>query len=295
MELDFETCDVFTTVRRGGNPLALVFGAEGLEGALLQSIAREFNLSETVFVLPPEDERADVRLRIFTPGSELPFAGHPNVGAAVMLARRINHAGDTLSIEQPAGIVTAWLTRGSTGQPVAAEIEAPLPLGLGETLDRAAIADCASLPEDAIHVNGHPPVLAGCGAAFAIAEVVDAESLAAATPDITAMRRCFEGLATPPIGLLLHTPLGVGRRRARMFAPLTGITEDPATGGANLALAGLLLHLAGGTTLTLEVEQGIEMGRPSHLLLSARRDPDAEIRVRVGGGVVAVSRGVITV
>ena len=294
MELEFETCDVFTTTRFGGNPLALVFGADGLETDALQAIAREFNLSETVFVLPPEREPADVQLRIFTPGMELPFAGHPNVGAAVMLARRIGHDGDLLVLEQPAGHVTAWLTRGPDGLPVAAEIEAPRPLTLGATMDRAAIADCAALPVEAIHMNAHPPLLAGCGVTFAIAEVEDLAHLAAATPDLMAMRRCFGPLASPPVGLLLHTPLGVGRRRVRMFAPLNGIVEDPATGAANVALAGLLLHLAGGSTLALEVEQGAEMGRPSLLVLAARRDGDGGIRVRVGGGVVPVSRGVIT-
>lgn len=293
MELEFETCDVFTSTRFGGNPLALVFGADGLEADSLQAIAREFNLSETVFVLPPEREPADVRLRIFTPGLELPFAGHPNVGAAVMIARRLGQAGDALVLEQPAGHVTAWLTR-AEGVPVAAEIEAPHPLTLGATLDRAAIAACAALPIQAIHVNAHAPLLAGCGVPFAIAEVEDVAQLAAATPDILAMRRIFGPMASPPVGLLLHTPLGVGRRRVRMFAPLNGIVEDPATGGANVALAGLLLHLAGGSALALEVEQGAEMGRPSRLVLSARREADGTIRVRVGGGVVPVSRGVIT-
>ncbi len=294
MDVEFETCDVFTAKRFGGNPLALVYGADGLEAGVLQAIAREFNLSETVFVLPPEREPADVRLRIFTPGMELPFAGHPNVGAAVMIARRIGHEGEQLVLEQPAGHVTAWLTRGGGGQPVAAEIEAPRPLTLGVSFDRAAIAACAALPAEAIHVNAHPPLMAGCGAPFVIAEVEDLEQLAAATPDILAMRQCFGPLASPPVGLLLHTPLGVGRRRVRMFAPLNGVVEDPATGAANVALAGLLLHLAGGSTLALEVEQGADLGRPSLLILAARRGEDETIRVRVGGGVVPVSRGTMS-
>jgi trans-2,3-dihydro-3-hydroxyanthranilate isomerase len=298
MDVEFETCDVFTSARFGGNPLALVYGADGLEDTALQAIAREFNLSETVFVLPPEREPADVRLRIFTPGMELPFAGHPNVGAAVMIARRIGHEGEQLVLEQPAGHVTAWLTRGphggTAGGPVAAEIEAPLPLTLGVSFDRAAIAACCALPVEAIHVNAHPPLMAGCGAPFVIAEIEDVELLAAATPDILAMRQCFGPMASPPVGLLLHTPLGIGRRRARMFAPLNGVVEDPATGSANVALAGLLLHLAGGSSLALEVEQGADLGRPSLLVLAARRELDGGIRVRVGGGVVPVSRGVMS-
>ncbi len=294
MELEFETADVFTERRYAGNPLGLVFGAEELETEVLQAVARELGLPETVFVLPAEAEGADIRLRIFTPAIELPFAGHPSVGAAVMLARRLGHAGETLVLEELAGLVPARLTRDSAGVPVAAEIEAPLPFAIGAALDRAAIAACAALPEEAIHVNGHPPLLAGCGAAFAIAEVEDADLLAAAMPDLAAMARYLPALPAPPVGLLLHTPLGIGRRRARMFAPLSGIVEDPATGAANVALAGLLLHLAGGSALLLEVEQGIEMGRPSQLHLAARREADGAIRVRVGGGVVAVSRGFIT-
>ncbi|WP_424812564.1 PhzF family phenazine biosynthesis protein [Roseococcus sp. YIM B11640] len=293
MELEFATADVFTTRRFAGNPLGLVFGAEEIAPEAMQDIAREMSLPETVFVLPAEAPGADIRLRIFTPARELPFAGHPSVGAAVMLARRFGHAGDTLVMQQEAGLVPAQLTRDAAGLPVAAEIEAPLPLGIGAELDRAAIAACAALPEDAIHVNGHPPLLAGCGVPFAIAEVEDAEALAAAMPDVAAMARYLPGLEVPPVGLLLHTPLGIGRRRARMFAPLGGILEDPATGAANVALAGLLLHLAGGTALTLDVEQGIEMGRPSELVLAARQTAGG-IRVRVGGGVVAVSRGFMT-
>lgn len=289
MELDYETADVFTTTRFGGNPLAVVHGAEALDGARMQAIAREFNLSETVFVLP--SGVADARLRIFTPGQEVPFAGHPNVGAAVLLARRLEGAPTTLRLEQEAGIVTAWITRNTSGAPTAAEIEAPLPLQLGANLDPAEVALCAGLPPGAIHLNGHPPIEAGCGLPFAIAEVEDVATLATATPDIAAFRRHLSRTGA----LLLHAPLGLGRRRVRMFSPLDGIGEDPATGSANCALAGLLLAVAGGSVLNLEVEQGVEMGRPSLLHLAARRDADGAIRVRVGGGVVPVARGTIWV
>lgn len=289
MELEYETADVFTTTRFGGNPLAVVHGAEALDGARMQAIAREFNLSETVFVLP--SGVADARLRIFTPGQEVPFAGHPNVGTAVLLARRMEGAPTTLRLEQQAGIVTAWISRNAAGTPTAAEIEAPLPLQLGANLDPGEVALCAGLPPGAIHLNGHPPIEAGCGLPFAIAEVEDVATLADATPDTAAFRRHLSRTGA----LLLHAPLGLGRRRVRMFSPLDGIGEDPATGSANCALAGLLLAVAGGSVLNLEVEQGVEMGRPSLLHLAARRDADGAIRVRVGGGVVPVARGTIWV
>ncbi|WP_207539857.1 PhzF family phenazine biosynthesis protein [Sabulicella rubraurantiaca] len=282
MPLEFETADVFTTTRFGGNPLALVHGAEALDDATLQAIAREFNLSETVFAFAPREAGQDAFLRIFTPFGELPFAGHPNVGAAALLARRLGREG-VLRLGQAAGVVVAEVS-GSE-----AEIEAPKPLALGNALDPEAVAACAGLSVGALHLNLHVPLVAGCGTPFALAEVEDAALLSSAMPDVAAFRRVLPEV----VGLLLHTPLGIGRRRARMFAPLAGIAEDPATGSANCALAGLLLEVNGGSALALEVEQGIEMHRPSQLRLAARREDDGRIRVRVGGGVVPVGRGVL--
>ncbi|MBU8541339.1 PhzF family phenazine biosynthesis protein [Falsiroseomonas tokyonensis] len=284
MTLPFETCDVFTTTLHGGNPLAVVQGAAALEPARMQAIAREFALSETVFVLAEDAAEASARIRIFTPAREMPFAGHPNVGTAVLLARRLGLSGDRLTLHQPAGAVTARLLREASGQVTGAEITAPQPFALGESLPAAGLAACAGLPG----LVG-TPVLASCGVPFAIAEVADAENLAAAAPDAAAFRAHLP--AERAIGLHLFTRLGPGRLRTRMFAPLSGVVEDPATGSANVALAGLLLHRLGGESLALEVEQGIEMGRPSLLRLEARAVPGSGIRVSLGGGVVPVSEG----
>jgi trans-2,3-dihydro-3-hydroxyanthranilate isomerase len=282
MSLMFETCDVFTTTRHGGNPLAVVYGASGLDGAAMQAIAREFNLSETVFVLAAEASAA--RIRIFTPGRELPFAGHPNVGAAVLLARHLEVAGNGLVLDQAAGPVEARLLRDEAGMVTEAHITAPQPFTLGGTLERGAVAACAGLPG----ILGEA-VIASCGSPFAIAEVRDAEALAAASPDPAAFRAHLP--AERAVGLLLYTRLSPGRLRARMFAPLAGIPEDPATGSANVALAGLLLSRLGADALEIEVEQGIEMGRPSLLALAAQTTPHSGIRVSVGGAVVPVSAG----
>lgn len=291
MALEFETCDVFTDTRFGGNPLAVVYDADALDGAAMQRLAREFNLSETVFVLAPRQPGTDAFIRIFTPGIEMPFAGHPNVGCAVMLARRRGLAGDAIVLDQKAGPVRAALARDAAGAIAGATITAPRPFQLGETRETAMVAACAGLPPQAIRVARHAPVSASCGAAFTLAEVADVAALAAAAPDTAAFRRA----ALPDVGLHLYVCLPDGRIRARMFAPLDGVPEDPATGSANVALGGLLLHLAGGDSLAVQVEQGIEMGRPSLLALSAQRDAAGAIRVSVGGGVVPVSRGVVEV
>lgn len=285
MAFEFETCDVFTDVRFGGNPLAIVHGAGALEGRAMQTIAREFNLSETVFVLAADAATAVARIRIFLPQAELPFAGHPNVGTAVMLARRLGLAGDTLALDQAAGRVLARLTRDAQGVVTGATIDAPVPFALGADHSASAIAACAGVPDTAILGT---PVHASCGAPFVIAELRDADALRAASPDTAAFRRHLP--AGTVTGVHLFVRLGPGRLRARMFAPLGGVPEDPATGGANVALGGLLLHRAGGDSLAVDIEQGIEMGRPSLLHVAARRDGDA-IRVSVGGGVVPVSAG----
>ncbi|MCU0887359.1 MAG: PhzF family phenazine biosynthesis protein [Rubritepida sp.] len=278
MALEFETADVFTDTRFGGNPLAVVHGAGALETAAMQAIAREFNLSETVFVTGVG--AGEAQIRIFTPGVEVPFAGHPNVGAAVLLARRHGWRGQVV-LHQAAGAVRATLAEDLSS----AEITAPRALSLGRALDAAAVAACGCLTAEELR---GPARMAGCGLDFAIAEVADAATLARAAPHPAAASVLF-GDAT---GVLFHAPLGDGRRRARMFSPLDGIPEDPATGSANCALAGLLLQESGGAELALEVEQGVEMGRPSRLALRAWREAGA-IRVAVGGGVVPVSRGVL--
>jgi trans-2,3-dihydro-3-hydroxyanthranilate isomerase len=284
MPLDFETCDVFTTTRFGGNPLAVVFDADGLDGAAMQTIAREFNLSETVFVLAADAAAAAARIRIFTPAIEMPFAGHPNVGTAVLLARRLGLGGETLSLDQPAGRVAARLGRDADGTVIAATITAPKPFAPGAVLDAAAVAECVGLEA----LEGEV-VIGSCGAPFALAEVADAATLASAAPDTAAFRRHLP--VQRAVGVHLFCRLAPGRLRARMFAPLGGVIEDPATGSANVALGGLLLHRLGGEALRLEVEQGIEMGRPSLLHLEARRDAAGAIRVAVGGGVVPVTTG----
>lgn len=289
MRLEFETCDVFTEARFGGNPLAIVHGGAGLDGAAMQHVAREFNLSETVFVLPAEAAGAAARIRIFTPGAEIPFAGHPNVGTAVMLARRLGIAGGTLALDQAAGRVTARLSRDAAGLVVAAEIEAPLPFDTTATLAPEAVAACLGLPAAAVRTGTHAPVVGGCGNRMAFAELTDLDALAAATPDTAAFRTHLPTRLC--VGIHVHVALPDGRRRARMFGPLVGVPEDPATGSANVGLAGLLLRSAGGDHLALEVEQGIEMGRPSRLALRAWRDGTGAIRAAVGGGVVAVSTG----
>ncbi|MFZ4406327.1 MAG: PhzF family phenazine biosynthesis protein [Paracraurococcus sp.] len=293
MQLDFETCDVFTETRYGGNPLAVVFGGAALDGAAMQRVAREFNLSETVFVLPAEAAGAAARIRIFTPGAELPFAGHPNVGTAVLLARRLGVAGESIALDQAAGRVAATLARDAAGLVTAAEIVAPLPYATTATLTPAAAAACLGLPEAAVVGTTHAPCIGGCGNAMAFAELADLHALAAATPDTAAFRLHLP--ASTCVGIHVHVALPDGRRRARMFGPLVGVPEDPATGSANVGLAGLLLLNAGGASLALEVEQGIEMGRPSRLALRAWRDAAGDIRAAVGGGVVAVSAGTISV
>lgn len=287
MQLDYETCDVFTTTRFGGNPLAVVHGAEALDAAAMQAIAREFNLSETVFVLPATTPGSDARLRIFTPGTELPFAGHPNVGTAVLLARRLGR-GDKLVLDQAAGPVLARLMA-EDGQVSGAAITAPQPFSAGGTIPVEAAAACVGLPAKAIREE---VALGGCGLHFAFAEVTDEIALAAAAPDIAAFHAHLPRRVAA--GLYLFTRLAPGRLRARMFGPLLGVVEDPATGSAGCGLGGLLLHRLSDAALAVEVEQGVEMGRPSLLHLAARRE-GGSIRVEVGGGVIAVARGTIEV
>ena len=282
------TADVFTDQRFGGNPLAIFPDAAGLGTATMQALAAELNYSETTFVLPPSDPANTAQIRIFNRTSEMPFAGHPNVGTAVMLAYLGKVTGPVLRFEELAGLVEVRL--GADGS--SAEIDAPQPLSLMELLPVDGIAACLSLPPDEIVIANHAPVRASLGVDFIIVEVAP-EALARAAPDLGAYRRlagqfpAFEGR----LSIFLYAADGMDVR-ARMFAPLAGTWEDPATGSANATLAALRLHLSGGEALAYRAVQGVEMGRPSQLAVRAWRTGQG-IRASVGGSCVPVFRGSI--
>jgi trans-2,3-dihydro-3-hydroxyanthranilate isomerase len=276
---------VFTDRRYGGNPLAIVFEAGALDTEAMARIAREFNLSETVFVLA--EAAGEARLRIFTPGGEVPFAGHPNVGTAIALAAR-GH-GDTLTLHQPAGPVAARILPQAPA--VAADIVAPSAFVRGADHDVAAVAACLSLAAEDVDTTAHPPTTGSVGLPFIFAALRSADALRRAKPDTGAFRHHFPPGSGLPDGVHCYVRTG-NRADARMFAPLDGIMEDPATGSANAALGALLLALGGGTALALEITQGVAMGRPSRLSVQAFRDGGA-IRARVGGPAVKVAEGAI--
>ncbi|MBY8821776.1 PhzF family phenazine biosynthesis protein [Sphingomonas colocasiae] len=288
-EFDYLTIDVFTKRRFGGNPLAVFPKAEGLDTATMQALAAELNYSETTFVLPPEDSANTARVRIFNRTAEMPFAGHPNVGTAYVLARHGHAHGQTLRFEEVAGLVDVRLIE-ENGAPVGAEIDAPQPLSLLGELPVDGIAQCLSLPADAIMLAEHPPVRASVGVDFVLVQVRP-EALGAAVPDLAAYRRLAAATVEPGgrLSIFLYAVEGSGIR-ARMFAPLAGTWEDPATGSANAALAALRLSIKGGEVLDYDAVQGVEMGRESHLSLRAWRAPDG-IRASVGGRCVDMFSG----
>jgi trans-2,3-dihydro-3-hydroxyanthranilate isomerase len=287
----FVTLDVFTDRRFGGNPLAVFPDAHGLSEREMQALAAEFNYSETTFVLPPHDPAHTARVRIFTPKAELPFAGHPNVGTGFALAAQARDRDGVMLFEELAGLVEVRVTRDGAGVLTGATVAAPLPLALGATVPAAAVAACAGLAPEEVRLTAHVPVVASMGTPFILAEIA-ADALTRAAPDLAGFRALQARLPDLPVGLHLYAH-EAGRVRARMFAPLAGVAEDPATGSANVALAGLLLSLSDAGQASYEIVQGVEMGRPSRLCTAARRAADG-IRATVGGGCVPVLRGQAT-
>lgn len=288
---EYFTVDVFTRRRFGGNQLAVFPEAEGIDDATMQALAAELNYSETTFVLPPEDRSNTAKVRIFNRKHEMPFAGHPNVGTAFVLAQLGRAGGGTLRFEEISGRVDVELIK-EAGAVVGAKIDAPQALQTLRALPAAEIAACLSLTEADLVLAEHPPVPAGVGIIFVLVAVSSA-ALAAAAPDVTAYQKL---VATRPdlggrLSIFLYAQDGPDIR-ARMFAPLAGTWEDPATGSANVALAALKLSLSGAETLHYQAIQGVEMGRESRLDLQAWRAADG-IRASVGGRCVSVFRGTI--
>jgi trans-2,3-dihydro-3-hydroxyanthranilate isomerase len=292
---------VFTDQRFRGNPLAVLPDANGLTDAQMQAIAAEFNLSETTFILPPENPRHHARVRIFTRTTEMPFAGHPNVGTGYVLAAMAGDPPEHYTFEEIAGLVRVHILRDASGRISGARVAAPRSLTIDIGIPVETIAACASLDASDIATLCHTPLVASVGAPFIIAEVSDVAALSRAVPDMAAFRTAaaqFPDLAGRCALYLYAWVDGDERRiRARMFAPLGGTFEDPATGSAASALAGLLTSLAPGDNVDLQyaIEQGVEMGRPSLIIASAVKTGEGPVSASVAGSCVPVMRGTIQV
>jgi trans-2,3-dihydro-3-hydroxyanthranilate isomerase len=280
-DLDYHVVDVFTTTPYAGNPLAVVLGADDLTTAQLQMMAREFNLSETVFPMATSTDGATYRLRIFTPSTELPFAGHPSVGAAWVM-RRLGRITDGEIVQEcGAGLLPLHVTAEAialTGGPAS----------VGAPLDPTAYLSAVGL--DTGDLAGTPVRSAGCGLEFAFVHVREGAA-ARCTPDPAQLAQLGNG------GVSVFASDG-DRMRVRVFAGGVGVTEDPATGSAALGLGVFLVTsglLPADGPASYVVEQGIEMGRPSRLDCTVVADGARVTSATVRGAVVAIAEGRIAV
>jgi trans-2,3-dihydro-3-hydroxyanthranilate isomerase len=298
MKRRFVTLDVFTTRRHAGNPLAVVLDAEGLDTEAMQAITREFNLSETVFVAPPQKPMHRAAIRIFTPGQELPFAGHPTVGTAVLLALRDAAEGravDLLTLEEKVGLVPCAVTVSGERQGHALFTLPKLPERLRQTIPEAELAAALGLDPGSIGFGGHLPSAFSAGVPYTLVPVARRAAAAQAAPS-GAFTEIF---AVAPQGNAFvycrETTESGHHYHARMFWPGTGVTEDPATGSAVAAFAGAVLEFdrPGDGEHRLVVEQGYEMGRPSQIALELTVAGGALVSARIGGSAVLVSEGVL--
>lgn len=295
-EHSYFTLDVFTDRIFGGNPLAVFPDASGFDTAQMQAAARELNLSETVFVLPPDNPAHTRRLRIFTPATELPFAGHPTIGTAHLLAT----TGDVPLVDQNAAIVfeeavgpVPVTVSAEGGEPMAAQLSiANLPAFGPQVPTRSELAEVLSLGVEDL-AESPSPAAVSCGVPFVFVMLNSLDALARATLYRDAWARLLAQEWAPH--LYLVTPVGTDRTelRARMFAPAMGIDEDPATGAAAAALAGFLASTEerSETALQISVQQGVEMGRPSRIEVGADLAAGEVTGVRVAGQSVLVARG----
>ena len=296
MARPFQTLDVFTETALAGNPLAMVFGAEGLDDIRMQAIAAEFNLSETVFVFEPRNAVNSARVRIFTPKRELPFAGHPTVGAAALIAHE--RAGDLLRaqdlrivLEEPIGDVVC-VARRRKGHALAAYFELPkLPERLlAKPPSRAEIGSGLGLEPEDIGFEAHEPSLYSAGAPFLFVPVRSLDAISRAAPGAMPW-----AIRDGPAAFLYtrETAREGSAYHARMFAGAWGVAEDPATGSAAAAFAGVVQEFdrpRDGEHM-LVIEQGFEMGRPSLIALGLVIEAGALASATIGGSVVLIANG----
>jgi trans-2,3-dihydro-3-hydroxyanthranilate isomerase len=296
MQRRYVTVDVFTDRAFGGNPLAVVLDAGGLSTAQMQVIATEFNYAETTFVLPPRDSAHDAQVRIFTPNSEVPFAGHPNVGTAFVLATQAKRPPARFLFEEIAGLVPVEILT-EDGEAVGAEFTAPQPLKRLSEFSAEQAAACISLTASDVTTNRHKPQIVSVGVPFLVLELASRDALRRAKPDAGAFARTLPSDGAFAVYFYTRDVPPAERPcdlQARMFFPWgSGLGEDPATGSATVATAALLADLSseGDGEMTLRIGQGVDMGRPSLLLTRVRKQNGQVMSAHVGGRCVPMMQG----
>lgn len=298
MQYKYYICDVFTSERFGGNQLAVLPDASGLTDKQMQQIAKEFNFSESTFVFPAKNGNTR-EVRIFTPAIEVPFAGHPNIGTAFILATsgELGEITNSTEIvfEEKAGIVPITLSKDAHGK-ISCELKGPEKLSLGATASIEILASALSIDANEIVIDTHLPQVASIGIPFLMVELQSLEVLKRVVVDIGELKK----IASQGIMPFIHAYTKSNDEfdlRARMFAPLHGIPEDPATGSANCALGGLLAYYDSLDSGDFEwnISQGDEINRSSFLNVRAKKTDGRVIDTWVGGSSVIVSEGLIYV
>ncbi|HEX8286290.1 MAG TPA: PhzF family phenazine biosynthesis protein [Pyrinomonadaceae bacterium] len=296
--LHYHRVDVFTDRAFGGNPLAVFANGRGLDAETMQAIAKEFNLSETTFVLPPDDPRHDWRVRIFTPGSELPMAGHPTVGTSFVLARehmiRRDERATNIVLEEGVGPVPVRVEF-ENGEPSYAEMSQPLPTFGPELSDRRAVAAMLSLEESDLDAE-LPVEVVSCGVPFLYVPLRTLDAARRARPRADLIEAVAGDGVPPEVFVFTREVEHEGSTvHSRMFAPGLGITEDPATGAASGPLGCYLVArgVVSGEAADIVSEQGIEMGRPSFVNIRIEQAAGRVSAVRVGGRCHFMGEGFI--
>jgi trans-2,3-dihydro-3-hydroxyanthranilate isomerase len=291
MKLNYLLLDVFTTERLKGNPLAVVLNSDGLLDNQMQAIAGEFNLSETVFIQRPEAIKHTAAVRIFTPHVELPFAGHPTVGAAVVLAMQTRSSA--IRIEEKVGLITCVMDKMTKHSGFARFALPHLPTEAGKSPDSVKIAHTLGIEPEDIGCGLYQPAVYSAGVTFYLVPVRNAAILKRVHIERRGWNE-FYPLGNNAVYVFTETPEERGNQlAARMFAPGMGFGEDPATGSAAAALIGLLAKHGNPGQTELVLRQGHEMGRPSSIFIQYRKEGDALTHGGIGGNAVVVGEGTL--
>ncbi|MEV2238107.1 PhzF family phenazine biosynthesis protein [Micromonospora sp. NPDC049891] len=287
MAYTFALVDVFSDRPFGGNQLAVFPDADGIGEQTMQRLAREFNFSETTFVVSPRDPAHSCRIRIFTPTQELPIAGHPTIGTAAVLAESAPDR-QTFTVEEGVGPVTVSVD----GRTIQLHLRAPVYESTDEAPSAAALAEALCLPEDAVVDSWY----AGIGLRFCFVQLAGPELVDKARLDRSAWEASIADGWSPHVYVLAGTPGDDANVYSRFFAPALGVEEDPATGSAAASLVASLARRSPGRNRThrMTISQGVVMGRPSTLHATAHTEDGTLTEVIVGGHAVIVGRGTMT-